>query len=365
MEEEKKPAILAVDDSPDNLKILVGLLGTGDFRISVATSGEDALACVERSIPDLILLDIVMPGMSGFEVAGRLKSDPKTKDIPIIFITAKNDTDDIVHGFEIGAVDYITKPFALTELLVRLSTHLTLQRQQKELKKSNAQKDRFFSIISHDLRGALTSVLACSELLKDSLASNDCEEMKRLIESLDSTTRNTFSLLDNLLAWSRVQRNVIDYFPSVLSLLDVAMRTSELFEEPCERKEIEIEIDLSGKQRVLADRNMVETIIRNLISNAVKFTPRKGKITLSAREEGKYFRVSVRDTGGGLREENAAKLFRIDERVSALGTEGEKGTGLGLLLCKEFVEMHGGKIGVESEYGKGAEFWFTLPAAEQ
>jgi signal transduction histidine kinase len=173
---------------------------------------------------------------------------------------------------------------------------------------------------------------------------------------------NLYSLLENLLEWSMMQRGVIAYNPVSIPLALKIKESIELIAGSVKKKEIEINYEIPDDLSAFADVRMVESLIRNLISNAVKFTPKKGKITVSANKtEGNFIKISVRDTGIGMKKELMSNLFRLDEQTGRKGTEGEPSTGLGLIICKDFVEKHGGKIWVESEEGKGSSFYFTMP----
>ncbi len=261
-------------------------------------------------------------------------------------------------------MDYITKPLDHDEVLARVNAHLTIQRQKKELVELNATKDRFFSIIAHDLRSPFTSLLAMVELISDSLDEFDPDELKGFMHGLGETTKSTYKLLENLLEWARMQQGTIKCTPIPNTLTYVVKSILDVFFENARQKDIELINEIPENVQVLADEPMLATITRNLVNNAIKFTQSGDEVRISCqRVEDDFIKVSVTDTGVGLSAQAQQKVFRIDEKHKTKGTAGEKGTGLGLLLCKEFVEKNGGRIRVESEENKGSAFSFTLPQA--
>jgi signal transduction histidine kinase/Tfp pilus assembly protein PilF len=238
--------------------------------------------------------------------------------------------------------------------------HAAVQEKNGALLELNATKDKFFSIISHDLKGPLNSLTSFSGLLINHSDSLSKDEIKMLAQDLDKSLKNLFALLENLLEWSRSQTGNIQFTPEIFDLNAVLESNKALLDAQASNKQITIVNRCSTQLPVRADKNSITTVIRNLLSNAIKFTPPGGTIALDARAEGGEIKVSVSDTGVGMPVEVVQKLFRIDTKHSTKGTANEKGTGLGLILCKEFVEKNGGSIGVESEVGKGSTFYFTL-----
>ena len=370
-----KPTILVVDDNPTNLQVLLESLKRTGLKILVARTGESAIQQAEYGKPDLILLDVMMPGIDGFETCRRFKTLEAFKDIPIIFMTALTDTTDKLKGFQAGGVDYVTKPLQHEEVLARVVTHLTIRRLQQELRQQhallqeqhaqlqalNASKDKFFSIISHDLRSPLSAVLVGLRLLTDTESRLTDNEKNELIRDSHRTVEQLYNLLDNLLVWSRLQRGLMEYAPQPLDLRPLFERNATLFAANAEQKQIAIRQTVAEPVIAFADSHMIDAIIRNLISNALKFTEARGAITLSARQNDQSVEMAVADTGIGMDAETVAKLFRLDVRYNQLGTAGEKGTGLGLNVCKEFAEKNGGSIAVESVVGAGTTFRVTLP----
>jgi two-component system sensor histidine kinase/response regulator len=368
---ELKKNIYVVDDIQENIQVIGNVLINNGLNISIARNGEQALKGIKRKLPDLVLLDVSMPGMDGFEVCKRLKDDDETAGIPIIFLTARTQTEDIVTGFKAGGVDYITKPFNTEELLSRVFTHLelkesrdTIKEQNQLLKELNTTKDKFFRIIAHDLKSAFNQLLGFSSLLFESSDKSVSDEVRELSYLLNKSAKNTFKLLENLLSWARFQSGHIKFKPDKLSIFPLVADNLELLKERAENKHIELINEVSDDFYIWADRNMINTIIRNLVTNAIKFTPEKGKITLKAEKKANYIIISVIDTGIGISKETLPKLFRLEFQDSIPGTNDEKGTGLGLVICKEFIEKHKGSIRVESEVGKGSTFSFSIPGVD-
>ncbi|GAK53631.1 response regulator receiver sensor signal transduction histidine kinase [Candidatus Moduliflexus flocculans] len=358
----KQSTVLLVDDKPENLDVLLAYLHDAQLRMLVAQSGEEAIHITERFLPDLILLDVLMPpGIDGFETCRRLKASEKTAEIPIIFITALSDVNDKITGFQVGGVDYITKPLRHEEVLARVHTHLLLRRQRQQLEIENASKNKFFSIIAHDLRGPLHSIYELTKTNRELLERQDYEQVKKLLDLEYAATENLTKLLENLLTWARIQQGTIEFKPQMLNLGHLCRYAIDVLKPAALQKEITLTSDFSGDVFVVVDMNMLETVVRNLVSNAIKFTPIGGKITISMTQAKEMATVAVTDTGIGIDAAFLPQLFEIGAKFHRLGTAHEKGTGLGLILCKEFVERHGGSIQVDSAVNCGSTFSFTLP----
>lgn len=362
-DENRPPLVLVVDDNTNNLGVLYSYLDAERFTVLVSQSGERGFDLAVRKKPDLILLDVLLPGISGFETCERLKKNPETIDIPVIFISALTDVEDKVRGFQAGGVDYITKPFQQEEVLARINTHLTIKRQREELNRLNATKDRFFSIIAHDLRGPFTGLLGALEILKDSGSRLDEAATHELVVNLYETSERTYHLLENLLEWARGQQKAVKVVPRVLSMRELVGDTVELFHSSALQKGIDIRMDIRPDVTAYADRNMINTVVRNLVNNAVKFTPRGGQVSIVGERKGELVEIAVEDTGVGMDEAEKKELFSLARRHSRPGTDGEKGSGLGLLLANDYVTRNRGTLTVESRPGHGSRFCFLIPAA--
>ena len=230
-----------------------------------------------------------------------------------------------------------------------------------ELRELNVSKDKFFSIIAHDLKNPFSSIIGISEILKEEIKSGDAATMENYAGLINTSAVQTYRLLENLLEWANSQRGNISFNPVQINLSQLFNEEFIVLNEMAIGKNIELKSFLADNLTIIADKNMIKTILRNLISNAIKFTYKNGKVEVRAMVDDRNVEISVSDSGIGMTKETMAKLFRLDANLSTRGTEDEKGTGLGLFLCKEFVEKHGGKIQVESESGKGSIFKFILP----
>jgi two-component system sensor histidine kinase/response regulator len=373
--DELKGVIMVVDDNPGNLALISEYLDRARFQVILEQRSDQAIQQAETHKPDMILLDVVMPKLNGFNLCQRLKANETTKDIPVIFMTALSDKENKIKGFQVGAVDYITKPFQQEEVIARVNTHLTIRKLQQQLeaqnallakqveqlKELNASKDKFISMISHDLQSPFSSLRGLIQFTADNLGKYNKNELENMMDLLGNSTDNLYALIENLLTWSRIQRGVLDHLPQNIDIQDIVAQNTNLLTPTADQKQITLKNLIAAKTLVYADANMVNAILRNLLSNAIKFTKPGGTVTVSARDDGGYIEIAVADTGIGIGPEHLSKLFRIDVRYKRLGTTREKGTGFGLILCKEFIERHGGKIWIESEVDRGTTVKFTVP----
>lgn len=373
---EKTNKILVVDDQPNNLKVIANVLND-EYKLFVANSGKNALLVLESEQPNLILLDVMMPEMNGFEVCERIKQNENIKDIPIIFLTAKSDIEDIQRGFEVGAVDYITKPFNLIELKARVKNHIDLYNSQHELKLLNERlsasenvlklandtKNKFFSIIAHDLKSPFSGFMGLSDMLANNMDKMKPEMIKTISKTMNEESQRIYNLLENLLEWSNTQIGLSDVNLVQIDLLELSTGAIETFLQNANLKNIKLNNNIQKNTLVFADNYMLNTVFRNLISNAIKFTRQNGQINISTIENtgNRTYTVVIEDNGVGMKETVLKHIFDIGSKHTSLGTANEKGSGLGLVLCKEFIEKMSGRIFVDSEYGQGTTFYFTLP----
>lgn len=239
--------------------------------------------------------------------------------------------------------------------------NLKLEESEEKLSELNANKDRFFSIIAHDLRSPFTTLIGYTEIIKEDFDNISREELKESIDTIHNTSKRIYNLLENLLSWARMQTGRMPFQPLKLDVSIICKDVISLFEENAKSKNIDLSYMSQPNLYVYADKNMFDTVIRNLVSNALKFTPDGKTVVVTANTIGNFVEISVSDTGLGMKPDIVSKLFKLDQHVTTLGTTGEKGSGLGLILCKELVEKNGGKIGVESELNIGSRFFFTLP----
>ena len=361
--------ILIVDDVMSNVLLLKVLLTNEKFAIATASNGRQALEQVEKENPDLVLLDVMMPDMSGFEVAQHLKSNPNTADIPIIFLTALNSTADIVKGFQVGANDFISKPFNKEELIIRVTHQISLVAAKRlilskteELQRTIAGRDKLYSVIAHDLRSPMGSIKMVLNMLILNLPSEKIgAEMYELLTMANQTTEDVFSLLDNLLKWTKSQIGKLNVVYQDVDLVEVTDGVIEIFSMVASLKKIRIHEMKPEKMMVNADIDMLKTVVRNLLSNAIKFSKENSEVLVKMEEVDGMAVVSVQDYGCGISEEGQKKLLHTDTHFSTFGTNNEEGSGLGLLLGKEFVVKNGGKLWFTSKEGEGSIFSFSIP----
>lgn len=361
--------ILIVDDVMSNVLLLKVLLTNEKFAIATASNGRQGLEQVEKENPDLVLLDVMMPDMSGFEVAQHLKSNPNTADIPIIFLTALNSTADIVKGFQVGANDFISKPFNKEELIIRVTHQISLVAAKRlilskteELQRTIAGRDKLYSVIAHDLRSPMGSIKMVLNMLILNLPSEKIgAEMYELLTMANQTTEDVFSLLDNLLKWTKSQIGKLNVVYQDVDLVEVTDGVIEIFSMVASLKKIRIHEMKPEKMMVNADIDMLKTVVRNLLSNAIKFSKENSEVLVKMEEVDGMAVVSVQDYGCGISEEGQKKLLHTDTHFSTFGTNNEEGSGLGLLLCKDFVVKNGGKLWFTSKEGEGSIFSFSIP----
>lgn len=368
--------ILVVDDIPSNVLLLKLMLEQSGFQVFTADGSEGAVMQLENEKIDLILLDVLMPGVNGFELAKQLKDDTIYQDIPIVFLTALNTPSDVVKGFDQGGNDFISKPFNKEELLVRVRHQLTLlearrtiNRQTVELKKTIAGRDALYSVIAHDLRLPMSSLKMILNVLTIKIKEHGvCTNANvDLLQNANEISEQLFSLLDNLLKWTKSQLGKLEAVRQPIPLAELAEGVVEVFSIVAATKQINIHFHSIAPEEteVLVDIDMIKTSIRNLISNAIKFSHHGTEINVNVTATNHEVRLEVVDQGIGISDENKQKLMDTAAHFSTFGTEHEPGSGLGLLLVKEFMKLNNGRFFFSSELGRGSIFGFTLPILQK
>lgn len=361
--------LLVVDDVQTNVLLLKALLSKEGYGILVANNGQEALEVIRNENPDLILLDVMMPGMDGFEVAERLKSEEYRCEIPIIFLTALDDTQSIVNGFKLGAGDFISKPFRKEELMVRIKHQLSLvaarriiEEKNEELRKTIAGRDKMYSVIAHDLRSPMASMKMLLNTIMMSVEKDKIgPDIFDMLEMSNKTSEEVFSLLDNLLKWTKSQLGKLTVIPQKLDISGLADGVVEVTNSVAEVKHIKLIRTDHESFFVYVDIEMIKSILRNLISNAVKFSNPDSEIKVGIKAEDGKVIVSVTDSGKGIKKEDQHKLLKDSTHFTTYGTNSEEGSGLGLLLCRDFARKNGGELWFESEENLGSVFSFSLP----
>lgn len=391
--------ILVVDDSPTFTRIIGDLIlhNTNNTNIRIANSGMEAIRILGNNQIDLILLDVFMPIYDGLEMAKIIRNNPKTSKIPIIFITGSDPEQEFKEkALEVGGIDYINKSLIETELArlinlylrfinwekninVKLQDKITELNQEiekrikiekalvkatKELAEANNTKDKFFSIIAHDLKNPLSAFKNLAEVLSSDYKEMGEEELEQYLSLLNDSSSNLYSLLENLLVWARTQTGSLKANIAKFNIFDVVADIFDIVNNSALDKKISINYNFDNSLEVFADENMISTVIRNLVTNAIKFTHFEGKIDILAEKIDNKVRIKIKDSGVGMSEEDISKLFVAGGTKSKLGTNKEKGTGLGLVICSEFVQLNNSKLNVKSELNVGTEFYFDLQLAE-
>jgi two-component system sensor histidine kinase/response regulator len=359
--------ILIVDDVVSNVLLLKILLTNEKFQVCTANCGNMCIEQAKAEKPDLILLDVMMPDISGFDTAVILKKDPELKDIPIIFLTALNSPADLVKGFQVGASDFLSKPFNKEELLVRVMHQIalvdakrTIQRQNRELLATITNRDKMYSVIAHDLRSPMASIRMVLNLV---VASTSPElvgpELFELLDKANKESEEVHDLLDNLLKWTKSQTGRLSVVMQDLDLNDIIPGVVDIFEMIAATKKIHL--SYSGSSVIVrADNDMLKTIVRNFMSNAVKFSPEDSTIEIAVTTaDADFAKISVSDHGVGIAADRIGSIFHKGE--TTYGTGGEEGSGLGLQLCQDFARKIGGDVMVESAEGQGSTFSVLVP----
>ena len=366
-EGQDKGNILVVDDTPANLRLLTGMLKDEGYRVRPAPSGRLALQAAAKDPPDLILLDINMPEMDGYEVCEKLKADETLAGIPVIFISALTETMDKVKAFQSGGVDYVTKPFQFEEVQARVEAHLNLFRLKKEveyqyqaLKELEKLRDSLTHMIVHDLRSPLTGILSSLQLIqmmaKDRLEAEEMEDVKRAVQA----TRVLVDMVSALLDVNRMESGEMPLNLKDTDLGKLAVAALETLGGLTKDRDVGFD-EASDPVKASVDQDLMRRVMANLVGNAVKFTPAGGSVKLRVLARDGGFRGEVRDTGPGIPDAFREKIFEKFGQVEAREQKEKHSTGLGLTFCKLAVEAHGGTIGVDSEMGAGSTFWFEVP----
>jgi two-component system, sensor histidine kinase and response regulator len=358
--------ILIVDDQESNRLLLKDLLEVQGHDVLEATGGAEALQQVADAAPDVVLLDVTMPGMDGFEVCRRLKADRATAAIPVLLVTALNQRDQRLFGIGAGANDYITKPIDRSDLSLRVRNavrmrqlYVELEQNYRRLEKLELLRDGLVHMIVHDLRSPLTGIRAYLDLVLMGRERLDPDLAGSIDEARKVATEMT-NMVSDLLDVNRLEAGKL---PLEVGSVDIGTVITEALASvngAGERVHTKLDV-LPERTRVVCDADVIRRVVANLVANAVRYTPATGQIQVELHGDGTQVRIAVSDSGPGVAPELQESIFEKfgQADLSALG--GRRGTGLGLTFCKYAVEAHGGRIGVSSEVGRGSTFWFDLP----
>jgi len=367
-QEEEKRKILIVDDIPSNIQILAEAM-RNDYQIIFATKGEEALKiALADQPPDLILLDIMLPDIDGYTVCQHLKNEDKTRDIPIIFITAKSEETDETKGFEYGGVDYIIKPFSIPIVKARVQTHIELKRKRDMLKEMadrleqlNQTKNKFLGIAAHDLRSPLGSLRGFSSLLIEELSGQLSSDQQEFLNIIYQQSKHMLALVDDLLDVAVIESGKLDLLLRKASVIEMIEKRIRLFQHKLNKKDIEITTNFDNIPVISFDSTRIAQVMDNLLSNAIKFSQEKGKISVCVHKLEDKIRIDVIDEGPGIPLEHQPHIFGAFQKFRKKQAGSEKSTGLGLSIVKRIIEAHDGSIRVFSEPGRGTTMSFTLP----
>ncbi len=356
-EDKEVIEIMIVDDTPEHIQVATALLQGFGYKMRIANNGQTALKLVKQHPPTLMLLDIQMPGLDGFEVCKILKSEEKWQDIAIIFMTASNDVASIQRGFELGAQDYVIKPFNAVEFIARINNHIKLAKQARKLKKSYDELNKFCYTVSHDLKSPLHVIKQITELLVQGYEKNLSEDGVRLLEFLGNKSEEVIQMVESLLEFSRMcDQEMKGCMIDMNQLVDEVMNELQLLEPKRPVSYTREELPL-----IKGDLIMIKLLIQNGLSNALKFTRGKEmtKIHIGYREESDRGIFTIQDNGVGFDMQFAEKLFRVFQRLHT--TEAFEGSGVGLAIIQRIMERHEGRAWIEGKVDEGATLSLMLP----
>ncbi|EIJ42329.1 signal transduction histidine kinase [Beggiatoa alba B18LD] len=370
----KKATLLIADDTPANIHVLFEFLqATNKFNILVAEDGESVLESVQETKPDLILLDIMMPKMDGFETCYHLKNNPETADIPVIFISALSDIFDKVHGFSLGAVDYITKPFQQEEVLARIHTHITIQQlreklavQNERLIYLNQEKNELLGIAAHDLKNPLFAIQTLVEKLRGDFHKLPTEKILSYLDIINFSTRQMFDIIKNLLDVNAIESGQHLVNLSVIDILPLVKKVIDNYQERADIKQLTVILSAPAQYYwVIADEKALNQVLDNLLSNAIKYSPLGKQVVVRLFHQDKSVHCEIEDQGQGLDEEDKKALFRKFSRLKPRPTGQETSNGLGLFIVKKLTELMNGQVTCQSTVGVGSIFALVFAAADK
>ena len=372
MSNEELGRVMIVDDTVENLQVLTALLETAGYQVSGAANGMTALMIAKNRPPNLILLDIRMPEMDGYEVCHRLKADEATRDIPVIFISTLNDLGDKIRGFEEGAVDYITKPFEENEVLARVSCHVSLFKMRKEMQEANVKlkaldklMSMFIASMSHELRTPLNSIIGFSGILLQGISGRLSEKQAEDVGRINRSGKHLLGLISDVIDISKIEAGRIETYVETVSVRDVIEEAVEDISPMARGKGLSIVQQIDSVPSIVTDRKRLVQCVLNLLSNAVKYSE-QGQIVISVKPVDEWVDITVADKGVGISKEDAERLFVAFERFDSRLKTAAGGTGLGLYLTRKIMtEMLQGEISVESEENKGSCFRLRIPLTLQ
>lgn len=343
---QKKPLVLIVDDLPDNLQILGNLLKKIECRVAFSTSGQKALEMVKKIDTHLILLDISMPEMDGFDVCRLLKQDPDTVHIPVIFLTAsKTDSSDVIDGFRVGAVDYITKPFRESELLSRVKTHLELQKSREIILQKNQEQSELLHILCHDLSNPFNGLDSLFDLYSDEMSISE-----EILKQIKVSIKNGLATIDLVRTMSIIDEGENTFQPKSLNLLESILESKIILSGKLKEKNIRFDIHVDKSHYVIVEKtSFINSVLNNIFTNAIKFSFPGSAIEINSEQIEDTIVLTIKDAGIGIPTVIINDIFGVGKNIRRKGTEGELGTGFGMLLVKKFMDAYGATVNVVSK----------------
>lgn len=356
-------SVLLVEDDPVNQVVLSGLLGADGYKLDTAGSGEEALAKCEVRMPELIVLDIRLPGMDGLQTCRELQRRFGTDAAPVVFVTARNSPEDVVEGFAAGGVDYLVKPVSEGEARARVRTHLSNRLLLRQLEEALSHKNRLLGMAAHDLRNPLSTIRGMAELLGEGALGPLKPDQEEVVSMVRDASNDMLTLVNELLDVTVIESGQLKLNLAPIDFTALTARRVHFNNINAARKNTSI-LFAAAKEPVLTslDSAKMAQVIDNLLTNAVKYSPPGSNISVALHDDGLRIRLAVRDQGPGIPEQERSKLFKEFGTLSVRSTGGEKSTGLGLAICRRIVEAHAGMIDAQNLAGGGCEFSVILPA---
>lgn len=367
---EEPGRVVVVDDAEVTADVMIRHLQMEGYHAEAILDPVEALSIIRAHPPDLVLLDVNMPRMNGMEVLQKLRAHPVTRELPVIMVTASDETADMIQGFELGANDYITKPPQYEVLMARVHTHMKIGRLQRqrlhdleEMRQLNVIKDKFLQIAAHDLKNPLNNLsMGLSLLDRYPQAAEVIPNYDEVTRTMSEAIRIMNSLVSDFLDFQALRAGTISLDPEEVWLNDLVRSVADQYRANAEAKQVHLRVNLAPDlPTTMADPDRLYQVISNLVSNAIKFCPPDAQVGVRTRQYQDVLLCEVADTGPGIPELEVPMLFHEFARLSNKPTGGEKSSGLGLSIARQLVELHGGDIGVKSKVGQGSLFWFTVP----
>lgn len=367
MNEFDNDLVLIVDDNPNNIQVVATSIAEYGYELGMAMSAKEAYKFLEESMPQLILLDVDMPEIDGYEVCSTLKKNPKYKDIPIIFLTVKDEKDDVVKAFDLGAVDYVVKPFNRKELISRIKTHLSLKKANDELQRKNLElenamkmKDEFLILMTHEFKTPINVIHASLQIIEKIYGHELGNRLKKYLGSIKLNSFRQLRLVNNLLDITRINTEHFKINKSNVDIVFISNSIVKSVDTYAKQKGLELNFSSNVDNLEIAiDEEKYERILLNLLSNAIKFTPKDKSIYVNVSQRNNKAIITVKDEGIGIPKEKQGIIFERFVQVDNSLSRQAEGTGIGLALVKSMVNAMGGEVEVDSEFGKGSIFTVT------